>query len=131
MKYLYALFAVAVLLVALDALWLKFVMGAIFKSELGEMALEKPRMAAAAMFYLLYSVGLIVFVIAQSGTIPWPRTLLMGALFGLVAYGTYDLTNMATLRAWSWKLVAIDVAWGSFVTMLSVAPARAIFQLTE
>lgn len=131
MKYLYALFAVAVLLVALDALWLKFVMGAIFKSELGEMALEKPRMAAAAMFYLLYSVGLVVFVIAQSGTIPWPRTLLMGALFGLVAYGTYDLTNMATLRAWSWKLVAIDVAWGSFVTMLSVAPARAIFQLTE
>ena len=121
----------AVLLFALDALWLKFVMGAIFKSELGEMALEKPRMAAAAMFYLRYSVGLIVFVIAQSGTIPWPRTLLMGALFGLVAYGTYDLTNMATLRAWSWKLVAIDVAWGSFVTMLSVAPARAIFQLTE
>ena len=131
MKYLYAFFATSVLLVALDALWLKFVMGSIFKSELGEIALEKPRVAAAAMFYLLYSVGLVAFIVAQSGTVPWPRTLLMGALFGLVAYGTYDLTNMATLRAWSWKLVAIDIAWGSFVTMLSVAPARAVFQLTE
>lgn len=127
MKYIYAFMVAALVLIIVDVLWLKFVMSSIFKSELGELVLETPRVTAAAIFYGLYAIGLVVLIISRSASIPGTHAALLGGLFGLVAYGTYDLTNMATLKIWTWKLVAIDMAWGSIVTAASVTAGRVMY----
>lgn len=124
MKFVSAFFAVAVVILVLDVLWLKLVMGTIFKSELGEIALQSPRLAPAAMFYIMYALGVVVFVALPTAQAPWYQTLALGALFGLMAYGTYDLTNMATLKSWTWKLAGIDMAWGTLVTAVSAVAGR-------
>lgn len=127
MKYIYAFMVAALVLIIVDVLWLKFVMSSIFKSELGELVLETPRVTAAAIFYGLYAIGLVVLIISRSASISATHAALLGGLFGLVAYGTYDLTNMATLKIWTWKLVAIDMAWGSIVTAASVTAGRVMY----
>jgi len=131
MKYIYAFIATAIVLLAVDFLWLKFVMSSVFKSELGEIVLASPRMSAAIMFYILYAIGLVVLIISRSGSTSWSEALLLGGLFGLVAYGTYDLTNLATLKVWTVKLAAIDMAWGSILTAASVAAGRAAYLLAD
>jgi uncharacterized membrane protein len=129
MKYGAAFFAAIVAMVLLDAAWFKLVMGSLFRSELGDAVLESPRMAAAAAFYIVYSIGIVAFVIYPSQSSTWERTLLLGALFGLVAYGTYDLTNMATLEVWTWKVAVIDILWGAFATATSAMAGRTAVML--
>jgi uncharacterized membrane protein len=78
----------------------------------------------AVLFYLLYVAGLVYFVM-----LPASRSrdaLLRGALFGLIAYATYDLTNQATLRDWPWQVTLVDLVWGAFVTGTSCAIAHRI-----
>ncbi len=70
------------------------------------------------LFYLLYAAGILVFVLpAAAGE--WQMTLLYGALFGLFTYGTYDLTNYATLKPWTLQLASADIAWGMAVTAVT------------
>lgn len=130
-KYFYAFVATLIVLVVLDAIWLKMVMGSIFKTELGDLALPSPRVLPAVFFYVMYALGVVVFVVLpnslSSSPSTWQSAFLVGALFGLIAFGTYDLTNMATLKAWSWKLASIDMAWGTFVTAASAAAGRAMW----
>jgi uncharacterized membrane protein len=66
------------------------------------------------LFYLLYVLGCVVFVVLPS--INWQRAARLGALLGQVAYGTYDLSNWATLQGWSASLALMDMAWGTFLT---------------
>jgi uncharacterized membrane protein len=78
-----------------------------------------PNWIAALAFYLLFVVGVLVFVVVpgvEDGSLR--TTLLKGALFGLIAYGTYDLTNQATVKNWPLTITAVDMVWG---TALSVA----------
>jgi uncharacterized membrane protein len=124
MKYGVAFFATIVAMVLLDAAWFKLVMGSLFRSELGDAVLENPRMTAAAAFYIVYSIGIVAFVIYSSQSSTWEHTLLLGALFGLVAYSTYDLTNMATLKMWTWKVAIVDILWGTFATAVSAMVGR-------
>jgi uncharacterized membrane protein len=130
MKYGSAFFAALIVLAVLDVVWLKLVMGEIFKSELGDIALQTPRMIPATIFYLMYAIGIVVFVVSPNASSAWTTTLLSGALFGLIAYGTYDLTNMATLKAWTWKLASLDIAWGAFATAIGALAGRAAFAYT-
>jgi uncharacterized membrane protein len=125
MKYGVAFFAAIVAMVLLDIVWFKLVMGNLFRSELGDAVLESPRLAAAAAFYIVYALGIVVFIVAPTQSLPWERALLLGALFGLVAYGTYDLTNMATLKVWTWKVAVFDIMWGAFATAISATAGRA------
>ena len=117
LQYVAAYIAAAVVFVAVDFVWLAFIAQKLYQRELGPLLLEKPLMSAAVPFYLLYLVGAVYF-----GTRPgleagsWTVALLNGALFGLIAYATYDLTNMATLKGFSWTVVAADLAWGTFIT---------------
>jgi uncharacterized membrane protein len=68
----------------------------------------------------------VIFAVApQHGGPAWGTTLLMGALFGFFAYATYDLTNLATLRDWPWRLSLIDIAWGTAVSAASAAGGKA------
>jgi uncharacterized membrane protein len=72
----------------------------------------------AVLFYLLYVVGVLIFV--NGGPTAGPRTtLLYGALFGLFCYATFDLTALALLKRWSWAVAAVDVSWGAVVTAVS------------
>ena len=124
MKYASAFFAIIIVILVLDVLWLKFVMGSIFKSEIGDIALQTPRLAPAVMFYLMYAVGVLILVAIPGASMPWYRALATGALLGLMAYGTYELTNMATLKPWTWKIASIDMAWGTFITAVSAVAGR-------
>jgi uncharacterized membrane protein len=104
-------------LLALDAIWLTLVMGPVFQRTLGPLLAENVNYVAAAVFYLIYAVGIVFFAVRpalESGNVR--DALLHGAALGFLAYATYDLTNMATLKLWPLRLAMIDIAWGAAVT---------------
>ena len=114
------LFAYAGTLLAflvLDGLWLGVLMARTYRSLLGSLMLDRPLLAPAAVFYLLYVLGCVVFVVLPATS--WQRAAGMGALLGLVAYGTYDLTNWATLKGWSAQLALMDMAWGAVASAVA------------
>lgn len=116
-KALIAYVATLLAFLLLDGLWLGVLMAPTYRELLGSLMLEKPLLVPAAVFYCLYVFGCVVFVVLPSLT--WQRAARMGALLGLVAYGTYDLTNWATLRGWSVQVSLMDWAWGTFATALA------------
>lgn len=114
----------AVVFLALDAVWLTTMADRLYRPALGELMLERFSPAPAVAFYLLYIVGIVVFVIAPAlADEGWSGALWRGALFGLIAYATYDLTNQATLRGWAWRVTVADLCWGTFATAVAAAVA--------
>ncbi|NWE19079.1 DUF2177 family protein [Pseudomonas sp. P7548] len=113
-KVIYAYLGTLLAFLVLDGLWLGVLMGPTYKSFLGPLMLDQPRLLPAVLFYLLYALGCVAFVVLPS--VSWQRAARLGALLGLVAYGTYDLSNWATLRGWSSGLAVMDMAWGTFLT---------------
>ena len=107
---------------AVDAVWLAFVGGPLYAATIGPLLAEQFRIAPAVLFYLLHITGIMVLVLPlarQRGGIL--AAFLYGAMFGLCTYGTYDLTNHAVLKLWTWQLTLIDMAWGALVTGLAAA----------
>ncbi len=107
------------LLVA-DAIWLGLVARTFYRDHLGDLMLPSPNFAIAALFYIFFAVATVALVVlpgVKSGTLV--STLLYGALLGMAAYGTYDITNLATLKNWPVIVTVVDLAWGTFVTALS------------
>jgi uncharacterized membrane protein len=98
----------------IDMIWLGVVARGFYRRHLGPMLNPKVNWAAAALFYLLFIAGLLVFVIrpALVGGEPL-KALLLGALFGLISYATYDLSNLATLKDWPLVVTVIDLIWGT------------------
>jgi uncharacterized membrane protein len=108
-----------VTLIALDTVWLGYVMTPFYTARMGSIARMidgkmDPVYAAAAAVYLCLALALTVLVRGRSDVQSWPAALKYGAIFGATAYGLYDFTNMATLKAWPLDLVLVDIAWGSF-----------------
>ncbi|GLH37293.1 DUF2177 family protein [Pseudomonas moraviensis] len=101
----------------LDGIWLGLLMAPTYRELLGSLMLEKPLLFPAAVFYGLYVIGCVVFVVLPA--LSWQRAAKLGALLGLVAYGTYDLTNWATLRGWSAQVSLLDWAWGTVATAVA------------
>ena len=108
---------------AVDLVWLATATKRIYQPYLGSLLSSEPKLGVAAVFYLLYVVGVVALAV-----IPGLRegalvgALWRGALFGLLAYATYDLTNLATIEGWAWQVSAIDLVWGTTVTsIVSVA----------
>ncbi len=99
--------------VAIDLLWLSLVMSKLFKAQMPQLILEQPKLAPAAAFYLLYPIGIAVFGVLPAND--WMRSVAMSALFGFLAYVTYELTNLATLKGWAAQIALIDIAWGGTV----------------
>ena len=116
-KALIAYVATLLTFLLLDGIWLGVLMAPTYRELLGSLMLEKPLLVPAAVFYCLYAFGCVVFVVLPAMT--WQRAARLGALLGLVAYGTYDLTNWATLRGWSVQVTLMDWAWGTFATALA------------
>lgn len=117
MELLIKLLAVGGIMGLLDYLWLGFIAKKLYYAEMGKLLLDKPNMGAALVFYFIYVVGVLVFVVNPALERDlWLYALGMGAFFGLVAYATYDLTNLATMKDFPLKIVLIDLAWGMFIT---------------
>lgn len=110
----------AAIFLALDAIMLSQVMRPLFEAHLGDQLLDRPRIVPAAIFYLGYIGGLVWLA-------SWPalrsgasaQALIGGAVVGAMAYGAYEFTNYATLRAWHPAMVAVDLAWGTVLTGVS------------
>ena len=110
---------VAIVFLVVDYLWLAKIAPAFYRKEIGHL-LGNVNYLAAAIFYTIYVVGIVYFVILpslESGNLN--KALISGVIYGIVCYGTYDLTNMATLQGWTWKVVIVDILWGGFVTGLA------------
>ena len=118
--YLIAYLSTAAVFFGLDYVWLSRVAIGFYRSQIGEILRDKPNMAAAGLFYLFYVVGIVYFAVlpgVQKGSLT--TALFSGALLGLIAYGTYDMTNWATLQGWSAQLALMDMAWGGLLTCLA------------
>lgn len=124
MKYL-GIYGIAFLVMfLLDMLWLGVVATDWYARGIGHLMAPSPNLWAAALFYLLYPLGLLLFCVLPGRDAPWLRVLGMGALFGFFAYATYDLTNLATLKGWPPVLTVVDIAWGCVVSGLSAAAGK-------
>ena len=116
-RYVVLYLATLFVLMALDFLFLGILAKGFFVAEVGDVLGEiKP--VPAVLFYLLYVVGLLIFV-SGGASANWQGTLLYGALFGLFCYATFDLTSLALLKHWSWAVAALDIGWGAVVTAVS------------
>jgi len=116
-RTLCAYFTVLFTFLVLDGLWLGWLMGPTYREWLGPLMLEKPVVFPAVAFYLLYAFGVVMLAVKSALRRDSLRHALQrSALLGLVAYGTYDLTNWATLQGWPAQLAVIDLAWGTFLT---------------
>ncbi len=117
----------AVLFFGLDALGLRYVVRPVFERNIGHLLLDDLRYAPAIVFYLFFVAGLVWFVsLPGLRDTPLLQVFLGGAFFGAVAYGTYEFTNLATLKDWAWAMVATDLAWGTLLTGTSAAAGVAL-----
>jgi len=105
-----------VVFLAIDALWLGLVAPKFYKSQIGHLMAEKPNFVAAGIFYLLFIVGLVYFIKPGIDAGELGKALLAGAIFGFMAYATYDLTNLATLKDWPITVTIVDLIWGTFLS---------------
>lgn len=109
-----------VVFLAIDMAWLVKIAPQLYKRYIGHLMAPKFKGLPALLFYVLFMIGFVFFVINPALAANSVTTLLINAaLFGVVTYGTYDLTNWATLKDWPYQIVIIDMAWGTFLSSIS------------
>jgi uncharacterized membrane protein len=102
---------------AIDMLWLGLIAKNFYSAKLGHLMTPKVLWTPAFIFYMLFVAGILFFVVfpaLQKGS--WTYALGAGALFGLITYATYDLTNLATLKDWPLVVTLVDLVWGSVLS---------------
>ncbi len=118
-NYLKLFFVTLIAFLAIDMVWLGLIARTFYRNYLGFLLTPTTNWIAAVLFYLLFVLGILVFVVLpglQDNSLK--ATLLRAALFGLVTYATYDLTNLATLKNWPVLITLIDMAWGTVLSVL-------------
>ena len=116
-RYLIAYLVMLVLFPVLDFVWIGTLARGLYHAEIGLLLAPTPNLPAALAFYAIYAAGVLIFAVAPGfDRGDWRRVLGMAALFGAVAYATYDLTNLATLKGFTTKLSLVDMAWGTTMT---------------
>ncbi len=119
-KYLVAWAATFIVMLAIDLLWLGVIAKTYYQQAMGSLMSPEPRLGVAALFYLMYPVGLTIFAVTPGvAADSVARAAVLGALFGLFAYATYDLTNLAVVRDWPVTLSFVDIAWGTFASAVA------------
>lgn len=115
----FKLYAVAfATFLVVDLLWLGVIARSFYKAQMGHLMRDNVNWAAAIAFYMIFVCGVVVLA-------AWPaierqnmaQALMLGALFGLVTYAAYDLTNLATLRGFPLKVALVDLVWGTVLCM--------------
>ena len=118
--FILATLLTSVVFLIIDVIWLSFATKSFYRPLIGDLLTDKPVLWAAALFYILYVIGVAVVVIQpcihDSSIL---KSIYIGFVFGLVAYGTYNLTNMAVLKGWSPTVVFVDMFWGGSLTAFS------------
>ena len=113
---------VSIIFLIIDVIWLSITVKSLYRPALGDLLNDKPVMWAAALFYIIYTVSLAIIIlqpaIANDSIF---QAFWTGIIFGVVTYGTYNLTNMATIKDWSPTIVFVDMFWGGFLTGFSSA----------
>jgi uncharacterized membrane protein len=117
----------AVVMLALDLLWLGVIAPPLYQRTIGPLLRPQPDLLAAALFYAIYLVGVNEFVIRAfpRGTRLAPVAV-RGAFLGFVAYATFDLTAQAVLKDWSWLAAVVDMAWGTLLTATVATVTHAV-----
>ena len=123
-RYLVRYLTVAVIFLILDSIWLSLTHDVVYTQHLGGIMLDSFRPIPAALFYLLYVAGVVFFALEPADSVPTAAG--RGFFFGLVAYGTYDLTNAATVTLWSNFVTVVDMSWGAVATAIASAIAFAL-----
>jgi len=118
MNYITTILIALVVFLAIDFLWLGIIAKGFYEKHLGHIFADKFKMWPAFVFYPLYAAGLAVFVLKPSLNQGYSllQVFLLGAFFGIIAYGTYNLTNFITIGGWPLKGLLVDISWGGFVT---------------
>lgn len=118
MKYLKLYLISLAVFLAIDMVWLGLVARPFYQQQLGFLMAPNPNWFVAAFFYMLFVLGLLFFVVVPGlNANSLKATLVRAALFGLVTYATYDLTNLATLKDWPALLSIVDMLWGTFLSV--------------
>lgn len=114
----FSFFIVLFVVIFIDGIWLAYTMKNFYAAQIGGVASLSMHFLPACLLYILYGIGLNVFVVmpALKNKTKYLKVTLLGVLFGLVNFGSYDLTNQATLQLWSWTITIVDMAWGSFLS---------------
>lgn len=119
-KDFFKLYSVSVLVFfVVDLLWLGVIAKDLYRKYLGHLMRPSPLWSVAIVFYLLFNIGLVVFVVypaVQKGSLSY--ALIYGAFFGFITYMTYELTNWAVIKDWPWEIVIIDIVWGMVLSTL-------------
>lgn len=123
-KFLVTYLAIGIVFFALDFCWLTFASSRLYQPGIGRLLLARPNLQVAGLFYLLYVGGIAVLAVMPNANEPWWAAALAGAMLGLVAYGTYDFTNLATLNGWSLRVTLADLAWGTALTAVASTGGR-------
>jgi uncharacterized membrane protein len=127
MRFLWAYVGAGILFLGADFIWLGYVARGFYKTHLGEWLLERPLMTPAVLFYLLYIGAIVFFAVAPAlREQSWKVALLHGAALGFIAYATYDLSNLATLKGWPPIVSAVDLGWGTLVTACAALAGYAL-----
>lgn len=125
LKYLGVYAVVLLAFVVIDMIWLRVIAVSWYQQGMGSLLTDSPNLVAAAAFYLLFPVGLMVFgVLPAEGSVGLWKAVGMGALFGFFAYATYDLTNLAVIKNWPAGLSVLDMAWGSLLSGVSAGAGK-------
>jgi uncharacterized membrane protein len=123
--YLKLYLIILIVFFAIDMVWLGLVARTFYREHLGFLLAPTPNWIAAISFYLLFILGILVFVVVPGlDDDSLRKTLFRAALFGLVTYATYDLTNLATVKDWPVLVTVVDLIWG---TVLSVTVSLVSF----
>ncbi len=129
--YLYPFFIALGIFLAIDFVWLSLAGRAFYLPELGPLLRENPNLGVALGFYALFVAGLTFFVIVPCATSSLITTAAMAGFFGLVCYATYDLTNLATINGFTWRVAVVDMIWGTLLSAFVATATRLILRWFE
>ena len=125
------LISVAVFL-SIDMIWLLVISKNLYAKYLGYLMTDQVRVGAAAIFYLIFVVGLLFFVITPAlSKDSWTYALFAGMVFGLITYATYDLTNLAVVKDWPVAITIIDLIWGTFLSSTTATVSFLLIRLFQ
>jgi len=116
--------------IVIDFVWLGLIMAGFYREQLGFILAENFNLFVAGIFYFIYTAGVFIFAVLPSVREgKWQRAALLGSLLGFVAYATYDLSNLATLKGWPVIVVLVDIVWGSLLTSITAVTGFVLVKL--
>ena len=124
MKYAGVYLAIFLTMFVIDMIWLGVIAKSTYADAMGSLLSPNPNLWAAAAFYVMFPVGLLIFAVLPGDMSGVLKVAGMGALFGFFAYSTYDLTNLAVVKNWPVGLTFLDMAWGTLVSGVSASTGK-------